>query len=382
MVARAKSAAGVAARPGDHLTMPAVRGSMSGHKPFCVLERGSPVHRGGLADRILAVLIGALVGDAMGAPTEGLEADEIECRHGWVADFAGSGTDDSLMASLLIEALVLSGGHASLDEWAVQIAAGHELIHAQRQNFFPSVLHLVEKLRSGVPPRAAALGNLPSSSSAMCFWPVGVINAGQPARAALQAYRLAALIHTYPVDFCQDGSAFIAAAVAAGMKDGSGIWDSCAAGLRHLDSASGEIMRAAITAAVRLAEQASDYRDFRARYHASGRQRVACDARETVPAAAGLACLAGGDIRVAVEYGANFGRDTDTIAAMTGALCGAVNPSSLPEVWLRQLGAAEVQSARATAERLAATARALGEQTLADVAAVADLAAPLPRAVP
>jgi ADP-ribosylglycohydrolase len=338
--------------------------------------------RGDLTDRILAVLIGARVGDAMGAPTEGMEADEIERRYGWVSDFAGSGTDDSLMASLLIEALVVSGGRASLDEWADQIAAGHELIYAQRQNFFASVLHLVEKLRSGVPPRAAALGNMPSSSSAMCFWPVGVINAGQPARAAMQAYRLAGLIHTYPVDFCQDGSAFIAATVAAGLRDGSEIGDSCAEGLRQLDSASGEVMRAAITAAIQLAGQASDYRDFRARYSASGQQRVACDARETVPAAAGLACLARGDIRVAVEYGANFGRDTDTIATMAGALSGATNAGALPEAWLRQLGPATLQSARTTAERLTATARALCEQTLTDVAAVAGLTESLRPAAP
>ena len=333
--------------------------------------------RGKLADRILAVLIGARVGDAMGAPTEGMEPDEIESGYGWVADFTGTGTDDSLMASLLIEALVLSGGRASPDEWAAQIAAGHELIYAQRQNFFPSVLHLVEKLRSGVPPRAAALGNLPSSSSAMCFWPVGVINAGQPGRAAMQAYRLAALVHTYPVDFCQDGSAFMAATVAAGLRDCSGIRDACAEGLRQLDSASGEVMRAAISAAIGLAGQADDYREFRARYYASGRERVACDARETVPAAAGLACLAGGDIRVAVEYAANFGRDTDTIATMAGALCGAASGSALPEAWLRQLGAAALQAARITAERLAATARALCEQTLADVASVTGLTASL-----
>jgi ADP-ribosylglycohydrolase len=209
----------------------------------------------------------------------------------------------------------------------------------------------------------------------MCFWPVGVINAGQPARAAMQAYRLAGLIHTYPVDFCQDGAAFVAATVAAGLRDGSRIRDSCAEGLRHLDSASGEVMREAITAAIRLAGQADDYRDFRARYYASGSQRVACDARETVPAAAGLACLARGDIRVAVECGANFGRDTDTIATMAGALCGAASGSALPEAWLRQLGADALGSSRATAERLAATARALCEQTLADVAAVAGLAA-------
>ena len=112
---------------------------------------------GDLSDRIFAVLVGARVGDAMGEPTEGKDAEEIERRYQWVAEFDGTGTDDSLMASLLIEALVSSDGRASQDEWAAQIAAGHELIQAQRQKFFISVLHLVAKLRYRVPPRAAAL---------------------------------------------------------------------------------------------------------------------------------------------------------------------------------------------------------------------------------
>jgi ADP-ribosylglycohydrolase len=337
---------------------------------------------GDLSDRILAVLVGARVGDAMGAPTEGMDAGEIERRYGWVAEFAGSGTDDSLMASLLIEALVRSGGRASSDEWAAQIAAGHELIYAQRQNFFPSVLHLVEKLRGGVPPRAAALGNLPSSSSAMSIWPAGAVNAGQPARAAMQAYRLAGLIHSYPVDFCQDGAAFVAATVAAGLRDGTTISAACEEGLRQLDSASGEIMRALISSAIELAGQAGDYRDFRARYHASAHQRDACDSRETVPAAAALACLARGDVKMAAEFGANFGRDTDTIASMAGAMCGATTRSPLPGDWLRQLGDTAAQSARDTAQRLAVTARALCAQTLADVAAVPGLIGDVARPTP
>jgi ADP-ribosylglycohydrolase len=45
-----------------------------------------------LADRILAVVVGARVGDAMGAPAEGMEPAEIERRYGWVADFTGTGT--------------------------------------------------------------------------------------------------------------------------------------------------------------------------------------------------------------------------------------------------------------------------------------------------
>jgi ADP-ribosylglycohydrolase len=341
-----------------------------------------PMNGGDLSDRILAVLIGARVGDAMGEPTEGKDAEEIVRRYRWVAEFDGAGTDDSLMASLLIDALVSSSGRASQDEWAAQIAAGHELIYAQRQKFFASVLHLVAKLRHEVPPRAAALGNLPSSSSAMAIWPVGVVNAGQPARAALQAYRLAALIHTYPVDFCQDGAAFVAATVAAGLRDGTTISAACEEGMRHLDSASGASMRALITSAIKLAGQAGDYHEFRTRYHASAHQPDACDARETVPAAAALACLAGGDVKVAVEYGANFGRDTDTIATMAGAMCGAATTDPLPDAWLQQLGDSVVRSARDAAERLAATARALCADTLAGLSAVPGLTADRVRSAP
>lgn len=334
---------------------------------------------GELSDRILAVLVGARVGDAMGSPTEGMDAGEIDRCYGWVAEFDGAGTDDSLMASLLTGALVSSGCRASPDEWAAEIAAAHEQIYAQQDKFFISISHLVAKLRRGVPPRGAALGNLPSSSSAMCIWPVGVVNAGQPARAAMQAYRLAALIHAYPVDFCQDGAAFVAATVAGGLRDSTTISAACAEGLRQLDSASGEVMRALIASAIELAGQAGDYREFRARYHAMAHQPDACDARETVPAAAALACLARGDVRVAVEYGANFGRDTDTIATMAGAMCGATTRNPLPDPWLRQLGGTEVQSARDTAERLAATARELCADTLAGVAAVPGLTAELVR---
>lgn len=63
---------------------------------------------GDLSDRILAVLVGARAGDAMGEPTEGKDAEEIERRYQWVAEFDGTGTDDSLMASLLIEAQTLA----------------------------------------------------------------------------------------------------------------------------------------------------------------------------------------------------------------------------------------------------------------------------------
>jgi ADP-ribosylglycohydrolase len=242
-----------------------------------------------LARRFLPVVVGARVGDAMGAPTEGLSSDDISRRFGWVDGFTGDGTDDPLMATLLADALLASGGHAGADEWAAEWVRQRDRMMARRDRFFPSVLHIAEKLAYRMPPRRVAAGTMPSSSSAMCIWPVGLVNAGNPRAAAAQAYSLAALIHVGEVDFCQD----------------------------------------------------------------------AADSRETVPAAFALTAMAGGDVRRGVELAANLGRDTDTIASMTGALCGAVGePDAIPEGWVAALGPTAMRDAEDLACRLAQVARA------------------------
>jgi ADP-ribosylglycohydrolase len=50
---------------------------------------------------------------------------------------------------------------------------------------------------------------------------------------------------------------------------------------------------------------------------------VISDSRETVPCSLALFYLARGSVRQAIVYAANFGRDADTIGAMTGAIGGA-----------------------------------------------------------
>ena len=75
--------------------------------------------------------------------------------------------------------------------------------------FFISVLHTAHKVKRVAVPRMAALGNMASSSSAMAIAPVGVVNACHPREAAHQAYRVAGLIHTYDVGFCQDAAAAV-----------------------------------------------------------------------------------------------------------------------------------------------------------------------------
>jgi ADP-ribosylglycohydrolase len=317
--------------------------------------------------RAYACLIAGLIGDAMGTPTENLEPDEIERRFGWVSTCTGPGTDDSLMKDFLCEALCATDGYATADDWALQIAAKQGLIRERRDKFFPSVLHLVGKLRFGYLPREVSEGNMPSSSSAMAIAPVGIVNAGHPRAAAAQAQELASLIHTGSVGFCQDGAAAVAASVAAAMIPGAALADVVSAATAYLKPASGALMRGLILDALTLARETGEYRAFRAAYHQRFRQTIACDSRETIPATIALCLLADGDPKTVVEMGANFGRDTDTIATMAGAICGAFGGAhTIPGEWVGTLGIHndDVQGAMASALVMVARAEAAAWQTL------------------
>ena len=133
-----------------------------------------------LIDRAHGSLIGGLIGDAMGTPSEGLEPEEIDAGFG-IEDFQGDGTDDSIMKYLLADALIATDGNADANSWATQwLAQRSKIGGAMSDRFFASILHAAAKLSCGVLPRRVALGHMPSSTAAMSIAPVGIVNAATP----------------------------------------------------------------------------------------------------------------------------------------------------------------------------------------------------------
>jgi len=306
-----------------------------------------------------ASLAFGIVGDAMGTPTENLEPEQIAAKFGWVETFEGDGTNDSIMRNLIADALLATDGYADADSWAAEWMRQHKEIFGQKVGrFFQSVLHSAAKLRFGDVPRVIATGNMPSSSSAMAIAPVGIVNAGHPRAAATQAMELASLIHVTDLAFCQDGAAAIAAAVSAALGGAKTIDEVIAVALRAIKPWSGREMRQLIEQAIELARTANDYRGFRTGYHQRFRRAIACDSRETVPATLAICLLAGGDPWKAVTYGANFGRDSDTIACMAGYVCGAFSCDEKAVMGaLKELPTTIVERERSLAVRLVALAR-------------------------
>lgn len=71
-----------------------------------------------LYDKVYGCLLGGLIGDAMGAPSEGMTWQERAEKLGEITDFDGAGTDDSAIKQILCEAILDGGGYATADEFA------------------------------------------------------------------------------------------------------------------------------------------------------------------------------------------------------------------------------------------------------------------------
>jgi ADP-ribosylglycohydrolase len=297
-------------------------------------------------------LLGGEIGDAMGAPAEGKTYREIAEQFGEITDFSGHGTDDSTLKHILCDAIFAAGGYPTADDWAAAWLRREDLFIKGRL-FWTPVMNGFWKVRAeGVAPREAGRGNMASSSSAMCISPVGIINAGDPRQAVLEAYDLASIIHQ---NFCRDAACSMAAAVAQALAPRATVEDVLEASVAYLPARSGITMRTFIGQTLDLAREAGRYERFRERYYV---ERLLpgiamADSRETVPVALALVYLAGGDPRTTVIYGANFGRDADTIASMAGAIAGALRGvRALPPQWVEQTKQGRTWSNEEVARRL------------------------------
>lgn len=271
--------------------------------------------------KIYGCLAGGLIGDAMGAPVENWHYSKIAEKYGTLDDFEGAGTDDSAVKLILCDALINNGGHVTADEFAVSFLKFKEQYY---ELFYIPVRNMVHKLEDDlVLPVYAGVGNMQSSSSAMAISPMGIVNACDPRRAAIETYDVAGMVHAGDTTFCRDAACSMAAAVAEAMKSDATIDSILAASTAFLHKKSSKLMLDLINEALQKARELGTYEKYREWVYANRTCNVICDSRETVPATLALFYLAKGDPVQSIIYGANFGRDADTIASMIGAIAGA-----------------------------------------------------------
>ena len=277
-----------------------------------------------ILDRALGALLGTFVGDALGMPYEGRASDEIPERVEMIDARLGRGTytDDTQMMIALAESLIACG---RIDQ--------HHLAQAFRDAYDPDrgygggTRRVLELWAAGTPVAAAATEIFDGHGSrgngaAMRIAPVAVRFAHEPVRLRVEAAVSARLTHTHPVGV--DAAVVQATAIAAALR--------------------GEDVLRAARAAARTPELTSSLREVEELLAARRRPRDvrvrlgnSSDACQSVCAAI-YSATAHCTFELAVTLAVRLGGDTDTIAAMTGAIAGACcGATSIPVRWLDAL---------------------------------------------
>lgn len=290
-------------------------------------------------DRARGALLGTFVGDALGMPFEGARASEVPERLEMVEARLGRGTytDDTQMMIALAESLIARG---RVEE--EQLARAFQDAYDRNRGYGGGTRRVLELWSEGTPVAVAAeeiFGGEGSrgNGAAMRIAPVAVRFAGDPARLRTEAARSARLTHAHPVGI--DAAVVQAEAIGAALR-GEGILEAARAVAQTAE------MRVGLADVAGLVAAGAEPGEAAARLASSP------DARESVCAAL-FAALAHPRFEQAVRFAVRLGGDTDTVAAMTGAIVGARDGAqSIPLRWLVALE--EGERGRGHVERLAA----------------------------
>jgi poly(ADP-ribose) glycohydrolase ARH3 len=275
-----------------------------------------------LEERFTGCLLGLALGDALGAPFEGSAPGEKDfSRLPGLLTY----TDDTEMAMGLAQSLSEKQG-LDADHLARRFAADC----SPGRGYGPGALAVLDLISRGVPWQQAARTVFPEGSkgngAAMRVAPIGLFYWRDPEALDRAARQQSAVTHAHPL--AQEGSALIAHAVAAivrGLPAGT--------------------LRTALRDAASLSPYADKLRSMEELLskEAETSEVVArlghgVLATESVPTAIYAFLRHGTDYLRTVSFCLALGGDTDTIAAMAGALAGAsLGLKALHRTYLKRL---------------------------------------------
>ncbi|MBK8023705.1 MAG: ADP-ribosylglycohydrolase family protein [Chloroflexi bacterium] len=285
-------------------------------------------------------LLGAAIGDAMGAPCEGITRAAIRERYGMITGFLSDdavGTDDTdftlFNAWLLLEHGPDITPEIVAAEWRDKLLSGR---YYYRPGGFSDVISTRNLLAGLNPPDSGAFNHQSwSDGVAMAISSAGILSAGRPQQAAAIAQRLGS------VSNARDGittAQAVAAAISMAMVGASPAEMMAAAQAAvPADSWTGRSLARAAHIHAGDLESALDQIDAELVVHWWPWADLATEA---VPVALAVFMAGGGDFARSVPAGIRMGRDADTIGAIVGSLAGAYGgEDAIPPAWRERVAA-------------------------------------------
>jgi len=291
-------------------------------------------------DRALGALYGLAIGDALGMPTQLLSRDQVADHFGTIEGFregppdhriaaglpAGSITNDTEQALLLAEALLAGGGHVDSEDLARRLLAWAERARERGSldllgpSTSAAVTALVADGPLDVSGRSAA-----TNGAAMRITPVGLVAVPDDLDRLVDLVVEASRV-THNTSVAIAGAAAVAAAVSGGIGGASVAQATTLAikaaelGQRRGEWVAGAALPRRIAWAVSLIDPDDHDRSVRDVAELVG---TSIATQESVAAAFAVLALHPDDPWQACLAAASLGGDSDTIAAMTGAIAGA-----------------------------------------------------------
>ena len=303
--------------------------------------------------RALGALYGLAIGDALGMPTQSLPRAEIVARYGpLVGGFRpgparhplaaglppGTVTDDTEQAVLLARLLVAGDGEVDAAALARDLLGWEESMRARGSLDLlgPSTRQALAALAAGTDAAEAGRHGV-TNGAAMRVAPVGIATSSRDPR-LLEDRVVAASRLTHNTGVALAGAAAVAAAVSAGI-DGEPLpatigraVAAAASAARRGHWAAGADVAARINWATGLVAGLPQSQVIGTVSRLVG---TSLATQESVPAAFAVAAAVSGDPWLACRTAASLGGDCDTIAAMTGAICGACHGEDMFPVGAR-----------------------------------------------
>jgi ADP-ribosylglycohydrolase len=293
-------------------------------------------------DQARGALYGLAIGDALGMPTQMLSRRQITQRWGpLLAGFeaappghpiaagmpAGAVTDDTEQA-VLLGRLLVSGPVDPRELAAVLIAWEHDMAERGSLDLLgPSTRRAVSAVLAGTPPEEAGVHG-DTNGAAMRITPVGIKVAPDDLPKLVDAVHEASLV-THNTSVALAGAAAVAAAVSAGLSGAGGVTavtevavDAARMGAERGHWVAGADVAARLRWAIGLVAGLPAQEAAEVIYSLVG---TSLATQESVPAAFAVLSAVPDDPWRACLLAASLGGDCDTIAAMAGAIGGAVH---------------------------------------------------------
>lgn len=287
--------------------------------------------------RAQGAMAGLAIGDAIGRPVEGMSAEQIREKYGSVKDFVNltpGGSDDTEYALLTGSAILKYGKSISASQFA---DFWIEKVCAQKGAFAGagfSEMNAIHNLRKGLrPPFSGQHNHAWSDGLAMRVAPIGVVSKGNLDLAKSLA------IADGEVSHAGEGihsGVVIAVAISAAMGGVSNVecFDLASKSI-PTDSWTWRLLAIAREIVDESRERpVHEIADLLLKDIAIHEYFYADLAPEAVALAMAAVLYGDGDYARTLLFAVNLGRDADTIAAMAGAVAGAIaGYESIPSNW-------------------------------------------------